>query len=103
MSFTGKEDHDFPLDKASKWTANYRAKFPEGIKGHYFGEQAIKKILTQKHCVGLRIYNALDERGIQQLIIVGVDRDQNDLFEGLLAERSISCPPVCGVDNPLNS
>lgn len=103
MSFTGKEDHDFPLKTAAEWTANYREKNPNAIKGHYFGENAIKKILAQKECVGIRIYYALDEKGVQQLIITGVDKHENDLFNGLLAERSTPCPPFCGIKNPLNS
>lgn len=103
MKFTGKEEHDFPLDQASQWTANYRKKNPDLKKGHAFGEQAIKKILTQKHCVGMRIYYALDEKGQQQLIVVGIDKEGNDLYQGLIAERSVDCPPICGVNNPLNS
>lgn len=103
MKLTGKENHDFPLDEAAKWTANYRAKHPEGIKGHYFGEDAIKKIMTQKHCIGIRIYYALDEKSQQQLIIVGTDKEGNDLYQGLIAERSFACPPICGANNPLNS
>lgn len=103
MSFTGKENHDFTLTEAAAWTSNYRNQFPDDVKGHYFGQQALKSILDQAGCVGLRIYYALDDRGNKQLILVGVDNDENDLYEGLIAERSITCPPFCGVSNPLNS
>ena len=103
MSFTGNENHFIDLQTASEWTANYRNANPGAIKGHFFGKKAIKDILNQEECVGMRIYYALDENGVDQLILVGVTADENDLFEGLLAERSFPCPPRCGVDNPLNS
>jgi hypothetical protein len=46
-------------------------------------------------------YYALDENGKQQLIIVGVDSNENDLYQGVIADRSISCPPNCPTNSPL--
>lgn len=104
MSFTGNENHDFPLDQASQWTANYRASISPGDTiAHYFGKQAIQSIFNQEGCVGMRIYYALDNLGAKQLIIVGVNEAGNDLYNGLLAERSIKCPQDCPAANPLNS
>lgn len=103
MSFTGNEDHNIPLSTAANWTKNYRTANPGSTKGHFFGKDAIQAILTQNNCVGMRIYYALDETGKKQLIVVGTDASENDLFNGLLAERSIDCPPTCGINNPLNS
>ena len=104
MSFTGHEDHDFPLDTASLWTKNYRTASPAGaIKAHFFGKDAIQAILNQENCVGIRIYYALDPDGVKQLIIVGADANENDLYNGLIAERSTPCPSMCASANPLNS
>ncbi len=104
MSFTGNENHDFPLGTASEWTANYRNSNPStSTKAHYFGKTAIQSIFDQAGCVGMRIYYALDENGAKQLIIVGVDADGNDLYNGLLAERGYPCPTYCSAANPLNS
>lgn len=102
MTFTGHEDHDFPLDTAVVWTANYRSANPNQIKAHYFGKDAIAAILAQENCVGIRNYYALNDSGVKQLIIVGVDANGNDLYNGLLAERSFLCPPDCSVSSPLN-
>lgn len=103
MSFTGNEDHAITLQEASDWTANYRNANPGQTQGHFFGKNAISAILNQSGCVGIRIYYALDENGQKQLIITGVDSNENDLYNGLLAERSFHCPPDCGASNPLNS
>jgi hypothetical protein len=102
-TFTGHEDHDFPLDTAAAWTKFYREANPGATKGHYFGKDAINSILEQASCVGIRIYYALDDTEKKHLIVVGVQANGNDLVNGLLAERSIDCPPTCGIDNPLNS
>jgi hypothetical protein len=101
---TGAECHDITLAQASGWTKNYRdtISVTETI-AHYFGKQAIQAILNQEDCVGLRLYYALDNDSNKQIIVVGVDEDNNDLYNGLLAERSLKCPQDCPTANPLNS
>lgn len=97
MSFTGHENHDITLAEATAWTANYRKTVAaSATKAHFFGKDAIQAILDQTDSVGIRIYYALDPEGRQQLIVVGVNAGENDLYQGLLAERSFPCPPACG-------
>jgi hypothetical protein len=108
MTVTGHENHDIPLSEASAWTKNYRIANPgtpdnPTVLGHYFGMDAINAILAQTGCVGIRIYYALDDSGVKQVIICGVTVDGNDLYNGQLAERSYNCPPQCSANNPLNS
>jgi hypothetical protein len=109
MACTGKEDHSIGLADASELTSNYRASLGTGdspIIGGYFGGDAISAILAQDGCIGIRYYYGLDESGtspVPVLIIVGVDGDCNDMTDGLLAERSTPCPPICGSSNSLNS
>ncbi len=101
MAFTGNEGEELPLSTAAQWTANYRIENPNGVKAHFFGHVIIERILAQPGCVGIRCYYALDENGKQQLIIVGVDSNENDLYEGVIAERSFACPPFCPINSPL--
>lgn len=104
MSFTGNENHDIPLSTASQWTKNYREASGSGATiAHFFGKEAIQAILNQQNCVGIRMYYALDQEGKKHLILVGADAAQNDLYEGLLAERSYDCPTSCSSSNPLNT
>ncbi len=97
MAFTGNEAEDFPLDTAAKWTKNYRTAKPAGIKAHFFGRNIIERILAQPGCMGIRCYYALDDNGVQQLIMVGADKDENDMYNGVIAELSRPCPPYCPV------
>ena len=103
MSFTGNENHDITLQEASAMTANYRNASPGAVLGHYFGNSAISAILAQTGCVGIRMYYAITNEGVKQLVLVGVDSNGNDLYNGLLADRSYNCPPDCGNSNPLNT
>lgn len=104
MAFTGNENHDISLSEAAAWTKNYRDTITSGQTiAHLFGKQAIQSILNQSGCVGIRIYYALDDAAAKQIIAVGVNADGNDLYNGLLAERTIRCPQDCSTANPLNS
>lgn len=104
MAFTGNEAEQFPLETAAEWTANYRAGAASGATlAHFFGKNIILQILDQERCMGIRIYYAKDENGKKQLIIVGADAEENDLYEGIIAERSVLCPPICSTPNPLNT
>ena len=97
MGFTGNEDHDITLSEATSWTGNYRNANPGKVKAHFFGRDAIQDILDQADCVGIRIYYALDDNGVKHLVLVGTDADQNDLYTGVLCERSMPCPPFCNI------
>lgn len=104
MSFTGNEDQEITLSEASALTANYRAASAStAVLGHYFGKTIINDILAQEDCVGIRIYYALTSTGEKQLVLVGVDEDENDLCDGVLGDKSFLCPPICGTSNALNS
>ncbi len=104
MAFTGNEAEEFPLATAAEWTKNYRATIRPGeTLGHFFGKNIINTVLAQTGVVGIRMYYALDGDGKKQLIVVGTDANENDLYRGIIAERSAACPPFCGGGNPLNS
>ncbi len=103
MAFTGNEAEEFPLATAAQWTKNYRETITPGDTiAHFFGKNIINDILAQDGCMGIRIYYALDENGKKQLIIVGANQNEDDIYQGIIAERSSSCPPFCDSGNPLN-
>jgi hypothetical protein len=104
MSFNGSEGAFITLEEGSVMTANYRSTIQSGDTiGQFIGEEIIKRILAQKNCVGIRFYYAIDENGSKNLVCVGVDENENDLYEGLIADHFKKCPPFCSNSNPLNS
>lgn len=105
MAFTGTEDQMIPLSDASTLTKNYRNTLasPAETIAHYVSKTTLLALLNQETCVGVRIYYALDASGKKQLVLVGVNSSQNDLYTGLIADKTICCPMDCGTSNPLNS
>jgi len=103
MSFTGNETHKILLSEAKEMTAAYRATMTAAdIKGGYFSKSEILGLLRQDDCVGFRYYYGIDN-GQKVLVLVGADRDENDLVTGIILERAIPCPNQCSEDNDLNS
>jgi hypothetical protein len=91
------------LTEASKMTSDFRAKFPNETKAYYYSDTVYQDILSQKGCVGIRIYNGLDANGVMQTVLVGVDANGNDLYNGKIYDRGVICPSICPPKNPLNS
>jgi hypothetical protein len=106
-TFTGKESDPIELETAKTWTANYRKQNPGDREGHFFGFEIIKQILSQKGCMGIRAYYAIDANGNKQLLLVATDANGEDLMlesansaarteEGnIVADASYPCPGYC--------
>ncbi len=104
MAFTGHEEHEITLEQASKLTGNFRKARPGAVRAHFFGRDIFEKILAQEGCVGIRIHYGFDDNEKPQLVLVGADKDEKDLYDGIFGEVSAPCPPFCGPPNsPLNS
>ncbi|WP_324671756.1 hypothetical protein [Hymenobacter sp. GOD-10R] len=82
MSFTGTEGESIDHKLAGQWTRNHREANPSEIQGHFFGHKILENILQQKGCIGIRMYYALDEENNRHLVLVGVDKDRNDMLNG---------------------
>lgn len=108
----GNEDHSITLEEAAKLTRRFQ-NTPFAIIGtitgptiaEAFGRDAIEAILDQSGCTGIRIYYGLDllPSPSIKLVLVGVNSDGDDLYEGELVEKGDRCPGGCSSPNPLNS
>lgn len=90
------------LDEASKMTSAYRRESGKGdIHSHLYDSALVKQIVDKSE--GLRIYHGIED-GKRVLVLVGTDKEGNDLTDGLILERGLPCPPICpGITNKLNS
>jgi hypothetical protein len=91
------------LTDASTMTGSFRRNYPNVTQGVYYTSNVFSDIMSQKGCVGIRIYNAIDDAGNMTNVLVGVDAKGNDLYNGKIYDDGAKCPPVCGISNPLNS
>lgn len=53
---------------------------PNDVLSHFCGRNIIEQILAQPGCVGIRIFGALNELGIRQPVMVGVDVNGNNIL-----------------------
>ena len=102
MSFNGNESSVISLQEATDMTSNYRNAKPGETKAHFFGKNKLMQILNQAECVGIRAYYGIDSNGAKQLVFVGADASEEDLFNGVILDLSVICPNNCANLSPLN-
>ena len=61
---------------------------------HYFGKNAVDKIMKQPGCASVRMYYGKHANGISGFVIVGVDKNDKDL-PILIAMPTNPCIPKC--------
>jgi hypothetical protein len=99
--------------EGGKMTRRYRQihLLPGYIKGGLFPKAVIQTLLDQPGCVGMRFYYGINDDFRQALILVGVDAAGNDMVTepsgglpgNVCLDVSAPCPPLCSVNNILNS
>ena len=104
MSFTGNEGAIITLAEGSTMTADYRATISSGDTiALAVGKNLLAAILGQSGCMGIRMYYSLDEKGNNQLVLVGVDSNGDDMTTGVIVDKLQECPQLCSIKNSLNS
>lgn len=99
---TGHEVQNVTLAYGASLTSNFRNSSPSGTTlGEYFSGDAVRGILNQTGCIGLRIYYGKKSDGTPALVLSGVDGNGSDLAGGVICETGFPCPPVCDVTSPL--
>jgi len=90
------------LPQAIQWTTNFRSTNANAVKAHFFGEVIINQILSQPGCIGLRLYNAIDDNNEPKILLVGVDANGDDMTNDTIADFSAPCPSQCGLNTVLS-
>jgi hypothetical protein len=104
MDFSENYDHSISLDEAAKMTKAYRDSMPKDSPiAATFSKSALKNILDQAGCAGIRMYYAKGADKKLTLVLTGMKAEGGDIYEGRLAEMAQLCPPFCSPRNPLNS
>ena len=74
---TSGEDIGFEL--GVKMVKDYHDKTGVGT-AQFVGKNIIEKILNQSECIGINIYNALNEKGEKTYVLVGLDKENNPIL-----------------------
>jgi hypothetical protein len=108
-SYTPEMGKEIGYEVGSKMIKRHYDENPDDMVAHFIGRNHIGRILAQPGCVGIRAFYALNELGISQLVLVGVNSQGNNLLmldyidkQGELAKKpgsivitSKGCPPHC--------
>ena len=100
MALPDPKSHRISLEDAAAQTSRGRG---GSQKGGLFLRAELDQLLAQPGCSGLRYYYGRNTGGEETLIMVGVDKEGNDMTQGIMLEESFLCPPWCGAANALNS
>lgn len=96
-------NHTISLDDAIKLTRNFRSSIPpDSVRAESFSVDAIRNLINQKDCAGVRIYYGKKDDGKPALVLVGTDSTGEDMTAGLIIETGWPCPPICPQNSPLN-
>lgn len=109
-SFAPEVGEDIGYELGAKMIQRWHKENPDDVLASFTGRNIIENILAQPGCTGIRMFNAINDLGIKQLVLVGVDKDGNNILEyttigedgdliknkGIVADRSSLCPPSCG-------
>lgn len=106
MSFTGHENNSISFEEGGELTKAYRDKIKTGdVIGVFYSKDSIQALLDQPDSVGIRAYFGTETDGQNCLVIVGVDKDENDQIDKdfKCVDGGSMCPPNCSTTNILNS
>lgn len=91
------------LQTARQYIAAFKAKCPTETKAYFVGIDKLNLILDQANCIGVRMYNGVDETGKSNLVLVGVDNNEKDMASGVILEKLVPCPSHCDSQSPLTN
>jgi hypothetical protein len=122
-------DQTISLKTAVDLTSRYRRSAPASEKGGFFFLTGVRKLLGQPDVYGLRFYHGLDAKGNYRLVLVGVDKNGEDIVktarprtapkkaattsqvvalsvqatsgDAVLLDGHFPCPPWCPPNSPL--
>jgi hypothetical protein len=88
------------VEQAKKWKQTFALKNPLLPKFHVFGSKIIRQILSQPDVAGISLEYAINDDGLPQILVVGVDvngKKMNATGQLGYADRAL-CPP-CTIED----
>lgn len=113
--YSAQVGEDIGYEKGAKMIKNNFDQNPDDILAHFMGRDIIEAILAQPGVTGIRMFYALNEFGLRQLVLAGADDKGKNILnystigdhgeiikkKGIVASGVRSCPPYCdGSTNP---
>jgi hypothetical protein len=97
-------DFTITLKEAQDWATSWRTNPPKKLaKGHLISGTALSELLAIAGVVNVRAYMGVDDKGVQKLMLVGVDTQGKDLIDANhpVYDKTNPCPDICDPSSPL--
>lgn len=107
-SFSPTVGENIGYEKGAVMVKRWYDANPNDVLSHFVGRDIIEQILAQPGCVGIRIFGALNELGIRQPVMVGVDANGKNILNynvvnadgSIVMQNAIVADKVLGDDAP---
>lgn len=113
--YSAQVGEDVGYEKGAKMIKTNYDQNPDDVLAHFMGRDIIEAILAQPGVAGIRMFYAVNELGLRQLVLTGADENGKNILnystvgddgeivknKGIVASGARSCPPYCdGSTNP---
>lgn len=113
--YSAQVGHDIGYEKGSKMIKTNFDQNPDDILAHFMGRDIIESILAQPGVTGIRMFHAVNELGLRQVVLTGADETGKNILsystvgddgeivknKGIVACGIRNCPPYCdGTSSP---
>ena len=89
------------LNDAKTWAKSWQTNPPKPLsKAHLIPLTVLQELLEIPEVVNVRAYMGVDTTGIQRLMFVGVDANDNDMTDTIFSGTQ-PCPSCCDINSPL--
>lgn len=90
------------LEEAQVLVNAFQQEFPSAIKSSLIDSDLVLRLLQQKDCAGMRIYNGYDAVAKRlSPVLVGVNSKNEDMTAGIILDRMSPCPTDCPLTSEL--
>jgi hypothetical protein len=90
-----------PLADAEAWAKSWQTNPPKPLaKAHLIPLDVLTELIAIPEVVNVRAYMGVDTTGMQKLMFVGVDGNDNDMTDTIYS-GTMPCPQTCDITSPL--
>jgi hypothetical protein len=95
VSFAQTADTSSDANQIFTMTARFAAVHPAEAYGFFYGKEALNELLTVKDIGMVYVFNALDEGGMNKVVLKAADPKGNILISTDPYDEVKTCPPFC--------
>ena len=97
MEIKGNEGSLMSYSQGVSWINNFTKANPNSkLNSVTYGIETIKSIMEAPGAVGIRVYNAVNDKGEPTFVLMAVDKNGDGIQQNSTMDIGLNCPPFCG-------